>query len=48
MYIRINFVINSLDMPQVLFRFRSRRCYHPATVEPFQFSPAEPVAYQGS
>ena len=21
---------------------------HPATVEPFQFSPAEPVAYEGS
>ena len=41
-------MINSIHKPPALFNFRSIRCDHPVTVEPFQFSPSEKVAYEGS
>jgi len=40
--------INSIHKPPASFRFRSMIRNHAVTVEPFQFSPAEPVAYEGS
>lgn len=40
--------INSLHKPPASFSFRSMIHDHAVTVEPFQFSPAEPVAYEGS
>ena len=39
---------NSLHKPPALFTFRSISRDHPVTVEPFQFSPSETVAYEGS
>jgi hypothetical protein len=40
-YIRI-----SIHKPPASFKFRSMICLLPVTEEPFQFSPAEPVAYE--
>jgi hypothetical protein len=39
---------NSILKPPALFNFRSIGRDHPLTVEPFQFSPLETVAYEGS
>jgi hypothetical protein len=39
---------NSLHKPPALFNFRSINHDHRVTVEPFQFSPSETVAYEGS
>jgi hypothetical protein len=41
-------LINSLHKPPALFNFRSISRDHPVTIEPFQFSPSETVAYEGS
>jgi len=41
-------LINSLHKPPALFNFGSISRDHPVTVEPFQFSPSETVAYKGS
>ena len=38
--------LNSIHKPPASFKFNSNLCVLPVTVEPFQFSPAEPVAYE--
>ena len=40
--------LNSIHKPPALLWFRSTIRIHAVTVEPFQFSPAEPVAYEWS
>ncbi len=37
---------NSIHKPPASFKFNSILCVLPVTVEPFQFSPADPVAYE--
>jgi hypothetical protein len=39
-------VADSIHKPPTSFKFRSMICFLSVSVEPFQFSPAEPVAYE--
>jgi hypothetical protein len=41
-------LINSLHKPPAWLRFKLMCRDHPVAVEPLHFSPAEPVAYEGS
>ena len=41
-------LFNSIHKPPASLKFRSIICVLSVTVEPFQFSPAEPVAYEWS
>jgi hypothetical protein len=41
-------LINSIHKPPASIRYRSMIRHLPVTVKPFQFSPAEPVAYEWS
>jgi hypothetical protein len=40
------FLVLSIHKPPASFKFNSILCVLPVTVEPFQISPAEPVAYE--
>jgi hypothetical protein len=42
----IHLLFNSIHKPPASFKFKSSLCVLPVTVEPFQFSPTEPVAYE--
>jgi hypothetical protein len=40
------FLVLSIHKPPASFKFKSILCVLPVTEEPFQYSPAEPVAYE--